>query len=102
MDIVPGAPLSIEVIATPKRVAARKTLERVCSKDPAVAKRHRVQKAKRPSRQEWIRGGKYWHHQMKTKPAASLEPGSKYVVRATVDVMRDLQSVKQFVKIGAE
>ena len=59
MDIEPGAPLSIEVIATPKRVAARKTLERVCAKDPAVAKRHRVQKAKRPSRQEWIRGGKY-------------------------------------------
>ena len=50
MDIEPGAPLSIEVIATPKRVAARKTLERVCAKDPAVAKRHRVQKAKRPSR----------------------------------------------------
>lgn len=102
MDIVPGAPLSIEVIAAPTRVAARKTLERICAKDPAVAKQQRLQKAKRPSWQDWIRGGKFWHHQMKSKPAASLEPGSKYVVRATVDVMRDLQSVKQFVKIGAE
>jgi len=102
MDIVPGAPVSIEIIATPRRVAARKTLARVCAKDPATAKRHRAQKAKRPSWQEWIRGGKFWHHQMKTRAAASLEPGSKYTVRATVDVMRDLESVKEFVKVGAQ
>jgi hypothetical protein len=102
MDIVPGAPLSIEIIATPRRVAARKTLTRVCAKDPTIVKRQRARKTKRPSWQERIRGGKLWHHQMKTKPAASLEPGSKYTVRATVDVMRDLQSVKQFVKIAAE
>ncbi len=101
MDIVPGAPVSIEIVATPRRAAARKTLARVCGKDAAVAKRHRTQKTKRPSWQEWIRGGKYWHHQMKTKPSASLELGSKYTVRATIDVMRDLESVKEFVKLAA-
>jgi len=102
MDIVPGAPVSIEIVAIPRRVAARKTLNRVCGKDAAVARRHRTQKARRPSWQDWIRGGRYWHHQMKSKPGASLEPGSRYTVQATVDVMRDLESVKQFVKVAAE
>jgi hypothetical protein len=102
MNIVPGAPISIEIILTPRRAAARKTLLRVCEKDPAIALRRHAQKTKRPSWQEWIRGGRHWHHQMKTKPGASLEPGSKYTVRATVDVMRDLESVKKFVKIAAE
>jgi hypothetical protein len=101
MDIVPGAAISIEIVAKPRRVAAQKTLARVCAKDPTVARQHRTQKVRRPSWQEWIRGGKHWHHQMKTKPPASLEPGSKYTVRATVDVMRDLQSVKEFVKVVA-
>lgn len=102
MDIEPGAAVSIEIVATPRRPAARKTLTRVCGKDAAVARRHRTQKARRPSWQEWIRGGKYWHHQMKSRPAASLEPGSKYTVQATVDVLRDLESVKRFVKVSAQ
>ena len=102
MDIAPGATISIEITTTPRRAAARKTLYRVCAKDPATAKVHHKQKAKRPSWQDWIRGGRYWHHQMKSKPGASLEPGSRYTVRATVDVMRDLESVKEFVKLAAE
>ena len=102
MDIAPGATVSIEIIATPRRAAARKTLARVCGKDPATAKRHRTQKTKRPSWQEWIRGGRFWHHQMKTKSAATLEPGSRYTVRATVDVMRDLESVKGCVKVAVQ
>ena len=100
MEIEPGSNITIEITKTPQRQAACKTLYRVCQKDPAVARMHRRQKTKRPSWQEWIRGGKYWHHQMKTKPSASLEPGSKYTVRASVDVMRDLESVKRFVKLS--
>ena len=102
MDIAPGAAISIEIIATPRRAAARKTLARVCGKDPAVATRNRARKTKRPSWQEWIRGGKFWHHQMKTKPGAGLTLGSKYTVRASVDVMRDLESVKEFVRVAAQ
>jgi hypothetical protein len=102
MDIAPGATLLIEITAPPRRASARKTLYRVCRKDPALDKRHRRQKTKRPSWQDWIRGGKFWHHQMKSKPIAELEPGCKYTVRASVDVMRDLESVKTFVKVSAQ
>lgn len=100
MDIAPGATVSIEITATPRRAAARKTLCRVCAKDPAIAKLHHQQKASRPSWQEWIRGGRFWHHQMKTKPGILLEPGKVYTVRASVDVMRDLDSVKGCVKVA--
>ena len=99
MDIAPGSTVNIEITKRPRSAAARKTLARVCQKDPDVAKHRRIQKAKRPSWQEWIRGGRYWHHQMKTKPSANLEPGSAYTVRATVDVVRDLQSVKGCVNL---
>jgi hypothetical protein len=99
MDIAPGSNVTIEITKVPRADAARKTLYRICRKDPAIARHHRRQKDKRPSWQDWIRGGRYWHHQMKSKPAASLKPGAVYTVRASVDVMRDLESVKRFVKV---
>lgn len=101
MDVMPGTTLSIEITGTPRRAAARKTLYRICAKDPAIAKLHREQKAHRPSWRDWIRGGRFWHHQMKSRSGASLEPGKVYTVRASVDVMRDLESVKDYVKVTA-
>jgi hypothetical protein len=100
MDIDPGSMVSVEIAVTPRAAAARKTLMRVCHKDPRLAKRHRQQKAKRPSQRDWIRGGKYWHHQMKSRPAARLTPGQTYALRATLDVIRDLESVKDCVKVA--
>ena len=100
MDITPGSDIKIEITATPRREAARKTLTRICSKDAAIVKAHRYRKNHRPSWQEWIRGGKYWHHQMKTRSMASLEPGKTYAVKATVDVIRDLKSVSDCVKVS--
>jgi hypothetical protein len=99
MDIAPGTSVIIEISRTPLKEAAAKTLVRLCRKDPAVMRHHRQQQAKRPSWQEWRRGGKQWHHQMKTRPALSLRPGAKYTIRATVDVLRDLNSVKRWVKV---
>jgi hypothetical protein len=99
MDIAPGSNVRIEITKTPRRDAARKTLYRICRKDPAAANRQRRHKAKRPSWQEWIRGGRHWHHQMKSKPAIRLTPGEVFTVRASIDVMRDLESVKRFIKV---
>ena len=100
MDITPGATVSVEISAPPKSDAARKTLIRIFRKDPTVAKFHRVMKAKRPSWQTWRRGGKMWHLQMKTIANVRLEKGAKYQVRATVDVIRDLQSVAGCVSVS--
>lgn len=99
MDIAPGQTVSIEITARPTNAAAQNTLNRVCAKDPAVANRHRRMTRERPSWQTWRRGGRLWHHQMKSRPAAQLAPGKRYSVLATVDVIRDLESVSRFVSV---
>jgi hypothetical protein len=102
MDIAPGSMVTIEINKDPRREAARKTLHRVCLKNAELAKQARHQKHIRPSWQDWIRGGKFWHHQMKTKPLSKLEPGRVYTVRATLDVIRDLESVEDCVRVTAQ
>jgi len=37
---------------------------------------------------------------MKSKPAIKLDAGERYTVNATVDVIRDLQSVERYVKVS--
>jgi len=101
MDVAPGTRVAVEITAAPTNEAARKTLTRVCSKDAEITKAQRWKKARRPSWQTWRRGGKMWHHQMKSRSPVVLEPGSKYSVLATVDVLRDLRSVQRFVNIAA-
>ena len=99
MDVAPGSKVAIEITGRPTSESARKTLTRVCSKDPAILSAKRRKKTHRPSWQEWRRGGKMWHHQMKSRPAVTLEPGHKYTVMASVDVLRDLRSVERFIKV---
>jgi hypothetical protein len=102
MDIQTGSQITIEITQTPTRAAAIKTLHRICSKDAGIAKAQRHRKAHRPSWQDWIRGGKYWHHQMKSRPLTRIEPGRKYSVKATFDVIRDLGRVQAWTKITAD
>ena len=99
MDIKPGTTIALEITARPPRAAALKTLRRICAKDPDVRRAHDKYKADRPSWEEWIRGGHMWHHQMKSKPAAKIELGKTFTIRASVDVIRDLESVKDCVKV---
>jgi hypothetical protein len=99
MDPKPGKMLSVEITAPPTNDAARKTLIRLCRRDPRVARHQRAQKRKRPSWESWRRGGRQWHHQMESQPPVKLTPGSRYALRATVDVLRDLETVKRWVKV---
>ncbi|MFH1747220.1 MAG: hypothetical protein ABIG44_09285 [Planctomycetota bacterium] len=98
MDLAPGNNITVEITATPSNAAACKTLARICCKDPQVATVKRWHQRRRPSWQTWRRGGRQWHHQMKSRPPVKLEPGAKYTIFATVDVIRDLQSVQRWVK----
>lgn len=101
MDLAVGNSVSIEITAAPRSAAARKTLARICCKDPAVANQKRWHQRRRPSWETWRRGGKQWHHQMKSRPPVKLEPGVKYTVCATLDVLRDLKSVERWVKVSS-
>lgn len=99
MAVAPGSYINVEIRSLPRRAAALKTICRVCAKDAAVRRATRKRQEKRPSWQEWQRGGMMWHHQMKSPSLVRLEPGASYRIRATVDVLRDLESVKDFVAI---
>ena len=100
MEIAAGRNVSIEITALPTNAAAVKTLTRICSKDAAVAHAKRVRKNHRPSFETWRRGGKMWHHQMKSRSPVRIERGAKFSVLATIDVLRDLESVKRFVSVS--
>ncbi len=100
MDVTLGSLISLEITAEPTAAAARKTLIRLCRKDARVMRHQRIQQRKRPSWQTSRRGGRYWHHQMRSVPAVKLAPGSRYSIRATLDVIRDLESVKRWVSIA--
>lgn len=100
MNIVPGSKIAVEIAKLPTNEAARKTIVRICRKDPAIARHHRHQQAKRPSWESWRRGGKMWHHQMKSVAAVRVRAGARYTLRATLDVIQDLASVERFVKVS--
>lgn len=102
MSLIPGKTVSIEIVAPPSTPAGRKTLLRLCAKDPGVTRQKRQQSRKRPSWQTWRRGGRQWHHQMRSKTPVRLVAGNRYSVLATVDVIRDLDSVKRWVKVVTE
>lgn len=100
MNITLGKQITIEVTAVPANAPAQKTLMRLLRKDPARVRAQRVQKTKRPSQEFWRRGNKMWHHQMESKPPFTLKTGITGALRATVDVVRDLKSVEQYIKVG--
>ena len=99
MNITTGSKIKVQLTLLPTNEAARKTLVRLFRKDAGVARHQEHQQRKRPSWQEWRRGNATWHHQMRTCPALELKIGASYEFLASVDVARDLQSVKRFVSV---
>lgn len=101
INVTPGSSIRVEVTSHPTNAAATKTLARLFRRDPEMARMQRHQQRKRPSYEEWQRGNRFWHHQMKTSSPIRVEPGVSYQMRATLDVIRDLESVSRFVKVSA-
>lgn len=101
MSIAPNTTVVMTVTATPTREAGLKTLIRLARKDPTQQRIQRQRKDKRPSWQEWRRGGRFWHHQMRTESGIRIARGASFKFRATTDVLRDLASVAQWVSVSA-
>lgn len=95
----PGQTITLEILRAPTSAAGRKTLVRLCRKDPRLVSHHRRQTRTRPSHEDWQRGGNLWNHRMKTQTPVQLRAGEKYSIMASVDVLRDLASVSKFVKV---
>ena len=96
MDINPGSRVTVTVTSTVRTQNARKTLARLFIKDPAIAKiRRRGPKPVRGSR----RAGRIWEHRPAGSAQIPPEVGESAKLVATVDVIRDLQSVARYVKV---
>ena len=99
-NIQPGTRVSVTVKKTPKREAAAKTIVRVLSKDPGHANEHR-----RNTRTRWRhyapkrRGGRLYSGRMPKLHRLKGEVGETGTVLATLDVIRDLNSVESFIEV---
>ena len=97
-DIKPGQQLRVTVAKTIQREGARKTIERLFMTDKSFAKPYESRSAnfkQLPKR----RGGRIWtKHPNKIHPA--LEKGASATIKATPQLLRDLESVKAFVDVS--
>ncbi len=99
VDVQPGQWVTVKVKAEPRSEGARKTMRRLFRKDPKiVAERKRLSKS-RPVR--WhTRGGRPWADRPPQLTIEKTEPGAQYKLFASVDVLRDLGSVEEYVEVS--
>ncbi len=101
-DIAPGSRIHVKIVKEPTSAAAAKTLVRILSKDAGVQAENARQREIRtrlynPKR----RGGRtYAGHVVKQHPVKGCA-GESGTITATLDVLRDLNSVQRFVEVSA-
>lgn len=94
--IKPGSTVEVKVVKAPRSKGARSTLGRIFLRDPAVRKTRTSQP--KPVR-ERRRGGRMWRARPRGTVLAVPGVGDTCVVRASVDAIRDLSSVADFVSV---
>ncbi len=96
MDIQPGHNVTITVTRDVTRPAAQKTLARIFLKDDKISKsRNHDKKEVMKS----TRAGRIWNHRHRGSVAVCPQKGQSATVQATVDVIRDINSVASFVDV---
>ncbi len=95
--IEPGGKVKVVVTSEPNTSKASKTLARVFLKDPQVKKLRRNRRKPIDPR---IRAGRIWA--VRPKGSALWPParGESCEINCTLDVARDLESVKQYVEVA--
>ena len=103
-DIAAGTRVIIKIVKQPTNAAAIKTLVRLLSKD-AVVKGHNARHRGIRKRQETMspRGGRWrvWESRLAKQHPVKGAVGDQGTITASVDVLRDLNSVKRFVEVTA-
>ena len=99
-NVKTGDTVQVTITSRPTNRAARKTLQRVLSKDPQHKKEVDRQRAVRDTNlRAKIRGGRPWYRRVVKQHAVEGVVGETGTVRATADVLRDLGSVQRFVEV---
>jgi len=95
----PGQRVRVTITKLITRAAARKTIERLFLKDRTHSRPLEIRSANfipLPKR----RGGQIWTKRV-NKVHPPLATGDSAAIKATPQAMRDLNSVKEFVEVGA-
>ncbi|SRR6266498_205038 len=98
LDVKSGQSVRIKISKMIKRQSARKTLERLFMQDKSIVKainkrsRNFIELPKR-------RGGQIWTKRP-NKVHCSLDRGAEATIKATPQLIRDLNSVADFIEIG--
>ncbi len=101
IDIAPGTQVTVKIIKRPTSQAAAKTLLRVLRKDPTVRAEDRRLEASRDRHfSTKPRGGRPWNRFVPAKAPVKPEPGVTGTLTATLDVLKDLNSVSRFIEVS--
>lgn len=98
IDVKPGQWVKVKVINHPKRDGAIKTMHRVLERDKAMQTERKRLDAARPGTYH-TRGGRPWLDKPARLKVCSLTPGAEYKIFATVQTIRDLNSVEKHVQV---
>jgi hypothetical protein len=97
-EIKPGQWINVKVTAVPRSAGGKKTMTRLFEKDRQVrAERRRLSKSRQP--RSHIRGGRPWFDRPAQLAIVDAKPGSSYKIFGSVDVLRELESLKGCVEI---
>jgi hypothetical protein len=103
-DIAPGTTVNIKIVKQPASEGARKTLVRLLSKDAeVVAENKRLKKVRQTNQTHSPRGGRWrvWEGRLPKQRPVTGTVGESGTIRASVDVLTDLNSVEKYVEISA-
>lgn len=98
-EIKPGDWVNVTVKKQPRSHGGRKTLLRMLAKDPTVRKDRERMKKSRP-RDEHQRGGRLWQDYPPHLRPKTIEAGTTFRVKATLDVLKEMQSVAEYVDMA--
>lgn len=96
--ITPGQWVNVKITKEPRAIAQRKTLVRLFEKDSQVKAERSRQKRTRPVRQH-RRGGRLWSDRPPRLALVKTCAGASYRIFASVDVIKDLESLGSHVQV---
>ena len=101
--IAPQKTVTFTVTKVPKRLAQRKTIERLIKMQPDIQRglRKRARRRRQHDNIATIRAGRKWIHRVRATRMARVEPGETFTLTLTPQIIPDVRSVERFLEARA-
>lgn len=102
-SLKPGQTVTCTVLATPRTMNRRQTVERLMRLDPANRKALRTAQRKRAQRINiYNRGNRDWVSRETCAKVVLVKPGAVWKMRYSLDLAKDLKAVEKYVKVAGK